>query len=102
MFPVNYHEWMKQLVAESQEKKYEYYIMRAKADTRYFYHDYDVWEDEDGRDTYQLIWTKVQRLALPFETEQEVEEFKSDFISPRKASIIRVHRQPHSIYELMD
>lgn len=97
MFPVDYHAWMKKLVAESQERKYEYHIVMKD---KYFYHDYDVCMI-DGKDVYQLIWTKTQQLAFPFETEQEVEEFKADFVSPRIASIVRVHRSPHAIYELM-
>lgn len=38
----------------------------------------------------QIIWTPRMGAAHLFLTEETVEEFKADFISPRKASIIRL------------
>jgi hypothetical protein len=100
MIPSQYLEWMKELVANAQEKKYEYLIGRVQNKTNFFYYDFDYIGGADGR-LIQLIWTPYQRQAFPFESEQEVEEFKAEHISPRKASIIRVIKPPHSMIELM-
>lgn len=97
MLPASYHEWMRQLVANAQEKKYEYLIGRVKNKTNYFYYDFEY----VGGVLYQLLWTPTQRQAFPFETEQQVEEFKAEYISPRKASIIRVIKPPMSLMDLM-
>src|SRR5277367_683494 len=103
MILTDYHEWMRQLVANAQEKKYQYIISRLKNNAKFFYYDFDI----VGRVTdpinplYQLVWTPIQRQAFPFESEQEVEEFKAAYITPRKASIIRVIKSPHSLIDLM-
>lgn len=88
MINSGYSAWLTQMVATLHEKKFEYLISRAKNDKEYFYYNFDYITDT----TFQLLWTPRQARAFPFESEQEVEEFKSDYISPRKASIIRVHR----------
>lgn len=100
MGPVEYLEWMRQLVANAQEQKYEYLIGHVKNKANYFYYDFEYVGGISGT-VHQLLWTPFQRRAFPFETEQEVEEFKADYISPRKASIIRVIKPPHSMIELM-
>lgn len=100
MLPSQYIDWMRQLVANAQEKKYDYLIGRIKNRTNYFYYDFDYIGGVDDM-LYQLLWTPTLTQAFPFSTEEEVEEFKSKFISPRKASIIRVIKSPQSLIELM-
>lgn len=100
MIPSQYLDWMKELVANAQEKKYEYLIGRVKNRANFFYYDFD-YVGGINEQLIQLIWTPYQRQAFPFETEQEVEEFKAEYITPRKASIIRVIKPPYSMIELM-
>lgn len=100
MLPAEYLQWMKQFISNTQEKKYEYLISRSKNSLKYFYYDFD-WIGATKDDTFQLIWTPTRRLAFSFDSEQEVEEFKAEYVSPRKASIIRVIKPPHSMIDLM-
>lgn len=98
MINSEYLDWLKQLVANAHEKRYEYIISRTKNLQKYFYYDFDYIGRKDET-LYQLMWTPTQRMAFPFETEEEVEEFKAEYISPRKASIIRVIKPPHMMIE---
>lgn len=101
MLPSEYLNWIKNLSANNQEKKFEYLIARPKNGIRYFYYDFDYVGGVQGQ-TYQLIWTPAQAQAFPFTSEEEVEEFKAEYISPRPASIIRVLRPALSIIQLME
>lgn len=38
----------------------------------------------------QVLWTPSLNKAWAFTCEEDVEEFKADYISPRKVSIIRI------------
>lgn len=95
-----YHEWMNELLQNARSKKYDYIISRGKNNQKYFYYDFDEY-DGTTPNLIQLIWTPHPLRAFLFHTEQDVEEFKSDFISPRKASIIRVAKAPSQMLELL-
>lgn len=105
MIPTHYAQWLEQLRANAQERKYEYLISRGVDGKKFFYFDFDwIGKPRFGdplKKEMQLFWTPTQRLAFPFQTEQEVEEFKADFVSPRKVSILRVIKPAHSMIDLM-
>mgnify|MGYP001554454577 CR=1 FL=1 len=43
-------------------------------------------------DTHSILWTPTMRNAHTFQTEQDVEEFKNDFLIERDTEIIRIKR----------
>lgn len=100
MINSEYLDWLKQIAASTQESRYEYIISRSKNSLQYFYYDFDYIGGVVGT-AYKLIWTPAQRRAFAFNTEQEVEEFKAEYVTPRKASIIRVPKPLHVMLELI-
>lgn len=85
MANLSYKNWLEQLIADHADK-YGYLIETKKNSTNWFF--VDAFRIKDG--IYQLQWTAAKAKATLFESEQMVEEFKSQYISPRKASIIRI------------
>ncbi len=85
MTNLSYKAWLEQLVA-SGEDKYAYLIETKKNSTKWFF--VDVLEFKNS--ILQLQWTAARNKATLFETEEMVEEFKAHYISPRKASIVRI------------
>jgi hypothetical protein len=84
MTPVNYHQWLEQLL-QGQKNNSVYMIEMRKDNNKWFLFGVspkDVIE--------RIYWTPNVKSAHIFTTEQSVEEFKSDYISPRKVSIIRI------------
>lgn len=85
MLSISYKSWLEQLIA-SQEDKYAYLIEIKKNSTNWFF--VDILEFKNN--LIQLQWSAIKNKATLFENEEMVEEFKAKFISPRKASIIRI------------
>ncbi len=85
MANLSYKSWLEQLIS-SQNNKYAYLIETKKNSTNWFF--VDVLEFKNN--IIQLQWTAARNKATLFETEETVEEFKAHYISPRKASIIRI------------
>jgi hypothetical protein len=84
MVSSEYGEWIIQLLASMQN---DYYVIRSTRNlTKYYYFDFD----QVGESNYKLIWTPSYRSAFLFDSEEMVEEFKSKYISPRKAAIVRL------------
>lgn len=84
MLGQGHEEWMNELLA-SMHKDY-YVIRRTKNLTKYYYYDFD----QVGEQSFKLIWTPSQRSAFLFDSEQMVEEFKANYVSPRQAAIVRL------------
>ena len=79
-----YEDWMNELLANMQK---DYYVIRrTKNLIKYYYYDFD----QVGEANLKLIWTPSHRSAFLFDSEEMVEEFKSKYVSPRKASIVRL------------
>ena len=71
------------------EAKYRYFIQFVKNSKKFFFYELVEYTSEPS-DILQVKWTPILASAFPFETEEHVETFKADFISPRKVSIIRL------------
>ena len=69
---------------------YRYYIQFIMNSKKFFFYELIGFGESD---ILQIKWTPVIATAYPFKTEEQVEEFKSDYISPRKVSIIRLSAQ---------
>lgn len=76
--------YMDYLVISLQEE-YIYLIKRLKVAGDWFL--FDLTEE-----TYTAMWTKSTRSAFKFPSEIAVEEFRSEFISPRPVEIVRIKR----------
>lgn len=74
------------IIGKYQPERYIYLIRRRKVDGRWFL------RDVAGKFPFPAIWTPHFSTALLFPTEQEVEEFKCEFVSPRPCEIIRISK----------
>ncbi len=63
----------------------EKYIITMVNHRSWYYKDIDELPEVTG-----IVWTPYIRLAHLFYNEQDVEEFKMNFISPRKVNILRI------------
>jgi hypothetical protein len=81
-----HQQWMDEILAKAKTYSHVYMIEMRKNQNKWFFLDLD----EKKVDLVQVLWTPQQRNAHVFLTEEMVEEFKSDHISPRKVSIIRM------------
>lgn len=48
---------------------------------------------KDGINDTAAVWFPSQRLALAFEHEEEVEDFRSDHLAHRPVSIVKIQRR---------
>lgn len=89
-----YQQWLQHMIDLAKKHAYVYTIELKKNQ-----HDWYVLAVSPPDDRLmKVFWTSSLNSAQLFLTEQEVEEFKSDYISPRKVSIVRM---PTSIGALL-
>ena len=98
MLSSQYHDWMKSLLDKLKEQQFAYLIERKANNKNYYFFDVGGIDPVtfQAKDT-QIVWTPFQRNAALFDTEEQVEEFKSSYINPRKASIVRIVKPPSVI-----
>lgn len=101
MLGAEYTEWMEQMLSRLKEKQFAYLIERKAHHKNYFFYDIHNFDLTFGlNEKQQVIWTPFQRQAALFDTEEQVEEFQSQYITPRKSSIIRIVKPPAMIVML--
>ena len=81
--------YIDQLLARMQEHHY-LYILEHKLKVGWYLIDI-YGKDGLGEET-AAIWFPNKRIALAFEEEEEVEEFKHDFLATRPVSIVKIQR----------
>lgn len=86
-----YLEYIKKLREAGGNYRFRYLIRTIKASDRWFFQDFNDIETIEPI----VYWTSIQRRACLFTTEQDVEEFKADYIKPRKSDIIRIDVTRH-------
>jgi hypothetical protein len=74
------------IIGKYQPERYIFIIRRKRVSGKWFL------LDVEGKSPYPAIWTPHFTKAFMFPTEQEVEEFKCEFVSPRPCEIIRISR----------
>lgn len=80
--------YIDQLLAKLQEHQY-LYILEHQIKVGWFL--IDLFGKDDGNES-AAIWFPSQRIALAFEHEEEVEEFKIDHLANRPVSIVKIQR----------
>ena len=80
--------YIDQLIAKLQEHQY-IYILEHKIKVGWFLIDMF---NGNGTNESAAIWFPSQRVALAFEHEEEVEEFKLDHLANRPVSIVKIQR----------
>jgi hypothetical protein len=74
------------LAKVAQRNKYAY-VIRSITRGRWYFFDVDTTTDPHG-----VKWTHYINRAFWFPDEQSVEEFRTDFITPRLVEILRIDR----------
>jgi len=82
------NSWLIELFNQASKHEFVYLIEMRKNSSKWFFVDFV----EHNNNATQIIWTPRQKDASMFLTEQKVEEFKAEYISPRKVSIIRLDK----------
>lgn len=77
-----YAEYLKQYINDN---RFRYLIRTFKKHQPWLFQEIDETVTEPI-----VYWTLHKRTAFLFVSEEEVEEFKMDFIKPRKSDIIRI------------
>lgn len=67
-----------------------YLIEYKKNFKKFFFYELVGLTEISDKWVLQVKWTPYIKHAFLFDTEQNVEEFKADYLSPRKVSIIRL------------
>lgn len=86
MNTVDYQKWLESILASLKKHTHVYMIEMRKNDSKWFFLDLEHKKEP----IVQILWTPNKKNARIFLTEQTVEEFKADYLSPRKVSIIRM------------
>ena len=63
------------------------YLLEHKVKRGWFLIDYMMTPKSDGS---AAIWFPDRKIAVAFDTEETVEEFKSKYIAPRPVAIVKV------------
>ena len=97
MLSQEYQDWMMQMLDKLKQQQFAYLIERKTNNKNYFLYDVKGFNPllKDA-----IVWTPFQRQAALFDSEEQVEEFQMNYISPRKSSIIRIVRPPAMIIML--
>ena len=80
--------YIDQLLAKLQSHHYVY-LLEHQIKVGWFLVDL---YGKDGINSTAAIWFPSQRIALHFEHEEEVEEFKHDHLANRPVSIVKIQR----------
>lgn len=80
------------LIAHMQEETEFLYLLEHKVKVGWFLIDFMMTPSEDGS---AAIWFPQQKMAVKFISEEDVEEFKLKFLSPRPVSIVKVNTADH-------
>lgn len=75
------------LVSSIQDKNMVYVIKN-----RSIFGDWYFFDIENYEPPYRVIWVPRVTPAFKFVSEQAVEEFRDEFLSPRKTEIVRIKR----------
>lgn len=73
--------------ALQEEEKYMYLIKSTHRQGPWFF--FDV---ANAERPYKIMWVKYMLPAFKFPSEKLVEEFRTEFLAPRKVEIIRLER----------
>lgn len=79
--------YIEQLISVLQEEKYVYLIKSTHKQGPWFFFDI-----ENDKRPYRVIWVRYVLPAFKFPTEELVEEFRSEFLTPRRCEIIRLEK----------
>lgn len=85
MHLVGYQKWIDDMLAQVENHEHVYTIEMKKNQKNWF-----LLAVTPADVIQQVYWTSALRSAHLFMSEQTVEEFKADYITPRKVSIIRL------------
>ena len=80
-------QYLEHLIASVQNEKNHFYMIQLVGKRDWFFFDLE----NDDR-PYRVLWVPYQSPAFKFSSEQAVEEFRAEFISPRRTQILRVER----------
>lgn len=86
MHLLGYQKWIDEILAGVKDPSHVYMIEMRKKQKKWFF----LTLTPKTEQLVQVCWTPTMRNAYVFLEEETVEEFKAEFISPRKASIIRM------------
>jgi hypothetical protein len=81
-----YQQWIDDMLATVKSHSHVYMIEMRKNQGKWFFLNLETKTEY----LTQVLWTPSIRNAHIFLEEETVEEFKADYISPRKVSIIRM------------
>jgi len=81
--------YIEQLIAHMQESKYVY-ALESKLKLGWFLIDYGTPVGQVNDNVSAAIWFPNRQIAVKFDTEESIEEFQHQYISPRPSSIVRI------------
>lgn len=87
--------YLDQLISSHQNStKFMYLIRSTYVNGEWFFFDIENINDDSRPD--RVLWVPRALPAYKFSSEQAVEEFRAEFISPRRVEIIRMEKQNDS------
>lgn len=77
------------LITAMQEKNKFLYMIRSRNENGEWY----FFDMENDKPPYRIAWVPYISPAFKFPSEESVEEFRADYIAPRKVEIVRMEIQ---------
>lgn len=78
--------YIDELISLIQQSDKAYIIRMLRTDSWYFF------DMNTEYDPHPVVWTPHRSRAFWFPDEESVEEFKKDFITPRRVEILRIDK----------
>lgn len=78
-----YGGYLDSLIADMQTRR-TYYLIRLRRDDKMWY----LFDAEYTLKAHRVMWVPNVDTAFKFNSEEEVEDFVSEFIAPRKVEIV--------------